>query len=82
VIKGYNISVVATSVNTQKTDRVALWVGILLLTAAAKTPRIVEAEKIVLLDSHRHTRITISTPAFAGATVDVNPDEPSNLADR
>ena len=48
-----------------------------LLTAAAKTPRTVEAEKIVLRDSHGRARITIGTPTSAGAVIgEANPDGP------
>jgi hypothetical protein len=43
---------------------------------AGKTPRTIEAEKIVLLDSHGRARLTIGTPAIAGATIDAAPDEP------
>ena len=55
---------------------IALCVGILLVMGAAKTPRTVEAEKIVLLDSRGRARVTISTPEFTGATIDVKPDDP------
>jgi hypothetical protein len=47
-----------------------------LLTGAAKTPKTVEAEKIVILDRHGRARITIGTPTFAGAAIDTNPDDP------
>jgi hypothetical protein len=55
---------------------IALCAGILLLTGAAKTPRTVEAEKIVLLDRQGRTRVTISTPEFTGAAIDTKPDDP------
>jgi hypothetical protein len=55
---------------------VALCITVLLLVGADKAPRTIEAEKIVLLDSHGRARLTIATPAFAGATMDVNPDDP------
>jgi hypothetical protein len=47
-----------------------------LLLGADKHPRTIEAEKIVLLDRHGHARLTIGTPALAGATVDVEQDDP------
>jgi hypothetical protein len=55
---------------------IVLCVGILMLMGAAKTRRTVEAEKIVLLDRQGHTRVTISTPAFAGAAAGANLDDP------
>jgi hypothetical protein len=55
---------------------IALCVGILLAMGAAKTPRTIEAEKIVLRDSRGRARVTISTPEFGGATIDVNPEDP------
>ena len=44
--------------------------------AAVSTPRTVEAEKIILRDSHGRARLTLGTPEFAGATVDMKPDNP------
>jgi hypothetical protein len=55
---------------------IALCVVILLLTGVTKTPRTVEAEKIVLLDSQGRAKLTIGTPTFTGATIDVNPNDP------
>ena len=54
----------------------ALVVALILLIAADKSPKTVEAQKIVLLDRNGHARLTISTPALAGAAIDVNPDDP------
>lgn len=48
----------------------------LVLIGAGKGPRTIEAEKIVLLDSHGRARLTIATPAIAGATIDAGPDDP------
>jgi hypothetical protein len=42
----------------------------------AGSPKTVEAEKIILRDSHGRARLTIGTPEFAGATVDMKPDDP------
>ena len=47
-----------------------------LFVAAGKTPRTIEAEKFVLLDGHGNPRVTISTPEFSGATIEVNADDP------
>ena len=55
---------------------IALGMATFLLMGAAKTPKMVEAEKIVILDRHGRARITIGTPAFAGAAIDTNPDDP------
>lgn len=55
---------------------VALCISALLLAGADKGPRTIEVEKIVLLDSHGRPKLTIGTPAFTGATIDVNPDDP------
>jgi hypothetical protein len=66
----------------------ALVIAVLVLIGADKTPRTLEAQKIVLLDNHGKTKLTISTPAVAGASVDIKPDDPviwltdSNGADR
>jgi hypothetical protein len=54
---------------------IALGVMIVALSGAGKTARIVEAQKIVLLDSHGHAKLTLGTPALTGATVGVNPDD-------
>jgi len=50
---------------------------ILILMGAVKSPRTIEAEKIVLLDSHGQARVTIGTPRFTGAAVDMQPDDPA-----
>jgi len=55
---------------------VALGISVFLLTGATKTPKTVEAERIVILDRHGRARITMGTPAFAGAAIDTNPDDP------
>lgn len=55
---------------------IALCATILLLTAANKVPRTIQAERIILLDSHGRAKLTMSTPAFSGATIDVNLDDP------
>jgi hypothetical protein len=55
---------------------VALCMATFFLVGAAKPPRTLEAEKLVILDRHGRARITIGTPAISGATVDVNPDDP------
>jgi hypothetical protein len=55
---------------------IALGMATCLLAGAAKTPRIVEAEKIVICDRNGRARITIGTPASAGAAIDANPDDP------
>jgi len=54
----------------------ALGMAMFLLTGAAKTPKIVEAEEIIIRDRQGRARITIGTPAFAGAAVGANPDDP------
>lgn len=40
-------------------------------------PRTIEAEKIVILDSHGRARLMIGTPSVAGAAVDLKPDSPA-----
>lgn len=55
---------------------VALGMATFLLMGAAKTPKTVEAEKIVILDRHGRARITVGTPAFAGAAIGTNSDDP------
>lgn len=40
-------------------------------------PRTIEAEKIVILDSHGRARLMIGTPEVAGAAVDMKPDSPA-----
>ena len=55
---------------------VALGMSTFLLMGAAKTAKTVEAEKIVILDRHGRARITIGTPAFAGAAIDTKSDDP------
>ena len=37
----------------------------------------IEAEKIVILDSHGRARLMIGTPSVAGAAVDLKPDSPA-----
>jgi|SRR5579862_8102229 len=55
---------------------IVLGLAAFLLVGAAKTPRTVEAEKIVLRDSHGRARITIGTPALSGNALNTNPDDP------
>jgi hypothetical protein len=55
---------------------IALCVTVLLFAAADKAPRTIQAEKIILLDSHGRAKLTISTPAFSGATIGAKPDDP------
>jgi hypothetical protein len=55
---------------------VALGAATFLLMGAARTPKTVEAEKIVIRDHHGRARITIGTPAFAGAAISTNSDDP------
>lgn len=47
----------------------------LLFAGAGRRPRTIEAEKIVRLDSHGRARLTIATPAIAGATIDAGPGD-------
>jgi len=56
---------------------VALVAAALVLMGAIKSPRTIGAEKIVLLESNGHTRVTIGTPEFVGAAVDMRPDDPA-----
>ena len=55
---------------------IALGIAALLLTGAAKTPRTIEAERIIIRNRHGHASITLGTPAFAGAAIDTSPDDP------
>jgi len=55
---------------------IALCATVLLLAAADRAPRTIQAERIILLDSHGRAKLTITTPAFSGASIDVNPDDP------
>jgi hypothetical protein len=55
---------------------VALGLAAFLLMGAAKTPKTVEAEKIVIRDRYGRSRITIGTPASAGAAIGTNSDDP------
>ena len=54
---------------------VAVCACALVLVGAAKSSRTIQAEKFVLLDSHGRAKLTIGTPAYAGAAVDTNPDD-------
>jgi hypothetical protein len=54
---------------------IVLGVVVITLSGAGKATRTVEAQKIVLLDSHGRAKLTIGTPALTGATVGVNPDD-------
>ena len=55
---------------------IAIVAAIFLPRQPPKTPKIIDAEEIVVRDRHGRARITISTPAVAGGTVDTNPDDP------
>lgn len=55
---------------------IALALTAVLLMAAGPKPRTIEAEKIVILDSHGRARVTIGTPELAGAAIFTKPDEP------
>jgi hypothetical protein len=55
---------------------IALALALMLFAGAEKPPRTIEAQKIVLIDGNGHARLTIGTPALAGATIDVNPGDP------
>jgi hypothetical protein len=50
---------------------------VLVSMGAVKSPRTIEAEKIVLLDSDGHARVTIGTPASAGAAFGIQSDDPA-----
>jgi hypothetical protein len=54
---------------------IVLGVAIVAFSGAGKGAGTVEAQKIVLLDSHGRAKLTIGTPALTGATVGVNPDD-------
>ena len=54
---------------------VVLGVAVVAFSGAGKGAGTVEAQKIVLLDSHGRAKLTIGTPALTGATVGVNPDD-------
>jgi hypothetical protein len=55
---------------------VALLLALVSLGFAGK-PRTIEAEQIVIRDSHGRTRITIGTPAVSGAAIGVERDAPT-----
>jgi hypothetical protein len=54
---------------------IVLGVMIVASSGAGKATRTIEAQEIVLLDSHGRAKLTIGTPALTGATVGVNPDD-------
>jgi hypothetical protein len=54
-----------------------LLMGVALLMGQARPSRTVEAEKIIVLDSHGRPRITIGTPGSSGAALDMKPDDPA-----
>jgi hypothetical protein len=55
----------------------AVLAGMVILLMGAGKTQTVEAQKIVLLDRNGHPKLTIGTPAVAGATIDMkNPDDP------
>lgn len=43
----------------------------------AGKPRTIEAEKLVIRDSHGRARIMIGTPEVAGVAIDLKPDTPA-----
>jgi hypothetical protein len=51
--------------------------GAILLMGFAGQPRTIEAEKIVIRDSHHRARLTIGTPEYAGVAIMMKPDEPA-----
>jgi hypothetical protein len=55
---------------------VALIAIVFIFVGADRTTRTIEAEKFVLCDSHGRVRLTIGTPAYTGATIGTNPDDP------
>lgn len=55
----------------------AIGMAVLLLVGADKTPRTIEAEKIILRDSRGRARITIGTPEFAGVAIDMKASDPA-----
>jgi hypothetical protein len=55
----------------------ALGIAVLLLVGADKTPRTIEAEKIILRDSQGRARVTIGTPEFAGVAIDMKATDPA-----
>lgn len=55
----------------------ALPLVVLISIGTAGNPRTIQAEKIVILDSHGRARITIGTPEFSGAAVEMKPDTPA-----
>jgi hypothetical protein len=56
---------------------VGLGLAVLVSTGLSGKPRTIEAEKIVILDSHGRARLMIGTPEVAGAAVDMKPDSPA-----
>jgi len=54
-----------------------LMMAVAFLMGQARPSRTVEAERIIMLDSHGHARITIGTPGSSGAAVDMKPDDPA-----
>lgn len=48
-----------------------------VLMGQARPSRTVEAEKIIVRDSHGRPRITIGTPLSSGAAVAIQPDDPA-----
>jgi hypothetical protein len=55
----------------------ALGLAALLLAGADKTPRTIEAEKIILRDSQGRARVTIGTPESAGVAIDMKASDPA-----
>lgn len=48
-----------------------------IVLGAANRPRVIEAEKITLLDTQGHPRLTIGTPETSGAAISMRPNEPA-----
>ena len=62
-----------------KLTSVIIACGVLVFVGlgAAKRPRVIEAEKIVLRDAQGHSRLTIGTPEATGAAVSLRPNDPA-----
>jgi len=56
---------------------VALASTVLVSMGLSGKPRTIEAEKIVILDTHGRARLMIGTPDVAGASVDMKLDAPA-----
>jgi hypothetical protein len=57
---------------------VIVLIAVVFVSAGAqKEPRVVEAEKFILRDSHGQARLTIGTPSVAGFAIEMGPDDPA-----